>query len=64
MDRTSILGDTIDYTKELLARIKSLQEEVDLSEDSSNHLNLLTFFKQLEQNQGLVRNTPRVSSFY
>ncbi|CAN6458828.1 unnamed protein product [Victoria cruziana] len=59
MDRTSILGDTIDYTKELLARIKSLQEEVDLSEDSSNHLNLLTFFKQLEQNQGLVRNTPR-----
>ncbi|KAI4969249.1 hypothetical protein ZWY2020_000163 [Hordeum vulgare] len=29
MDRTSILGDTIDYMKELLERIRRLQEEMD-----------------------------------
>ena len=27
MDRTSILGDTIDYTKELLEIINKLQEQ-------------------------------------
>ncbi|KAF3789013.1 Transcription factor [Nymphaea thermarum] len=60
MDMTSILGGTVNYTKELLARFKSLQEEVDQSEDSSDHLNLQNFLKQLERNQALVRNTPRV----
>ncbi|KMZ72420.1 hypothetical protein ZOSMA_164G00010 [Zostera marina] len=31
MDGTSILGDTIDYTKELLEKIKGLQEEIDVT---------------------------------
>ena len=29
MDRTAILGDTIDYMKELLERIRQLQEEME-----------------------------------
>ncbi|KAE8785155.1 IQ domain-containing protein IQM2-like [Hordeum vulgare] len=32
MDRTSILGDTIDYMKELLERIRRLHEEMDIPE--------------------------------
>ncbi|ONK64593.1 uncharacterized protein A4U43_C07F27710 [Asparagus officinalis] len=45
MDRTSILGDTIDYMKELLERIKMLQEEIEVS--SNKFHNLLGIFKDL-----------------
>ncbi|XP_047328739.1 transcription factor bHLH93-like [Impatiens glandulifera] len=33
MDRTSILGDTIDYMKELIERINNLQEEIEVGPD-------------------------------
>ncbi|XWS14868.1 hypothetical protein CRYUN_Cryun35bG0045700 [Craigia yunnanensis] len=56
MDRTSILGDTIDYTKELLERIKSLQQEI---EADSNELNMAHIFKDVKPNEILVRNTPK-----
>ncbi|XVF39697.1 hypothetical protein PTKIN_Ptkin01aG0053700 [Pterospermum kingtungense] len=57
MDRTSILGDTIDYTKELLERIKSLQQEI---EADSNELNMADhIFKDVKPNEILVRNTPK-----
>ncbi|XP_022772266.1 transcription factor bHLH93-like [Durio zibethinus] len=56
MDRTSILGDTIDYTKELLERIKSLQQEI---EAGSNGLNMAHIFKDVKPNEILVRNTPK-----
>lgn len=54
MDRTSILGDTIDYTKELLERIKSLQQEVEAG-SNMDHI-----FKGEKPNEMLVRNTPKV----
>ncbi|KAF8377426.1 hypothetical protein HHK36_030803 [Tetracentron sinense] len=57
MDRTSILGDTIDYMKELLERIKNLEEEIEVG---SNQLNLMGIFKELKPNEILVRNSPKV----
>ncbi|KAE8731297.1 Transcription factor bHLH93 [Hibiscus syriacus] len=56
MDRTSILGDTIDYIKELLERIKMLQKEIAAS---SNELNTDHIFKAEKPNEILVRNTPK-----
>ncbi|CAL9060671.1 unnamed protein product [Musa banksii] len=56
MDRTSILGDTIDYMKELLERIKRLQEEIDVGPEQAN---LLSIFKELNSNEILVRNSPK-----
>ncbi|WOL18900.1 transcription factor bHLH93-like [Canna indica] len=56
MDRTSILGDTIDYMKELLERIKHLQEEIDVGPEQAN---LLSIFKELNSNEILVRNSPK-----
>ncbi|XP_074573573.1 transcription factor bHLH93-like [Curcuma longa] len=41
MDRTSILGDTIDYVKELLDKLKRLQEEIDLTPEPANLLSIL-----------------------
>ena len=58
MDRTSILGDTIDYMKELLERISKLQEEE--MEDGTNQINLLGISKELKPNEVLVRNSPKV----
>ncbi|KAK1299670.1 Transcription factor bHLH93 [Acorus calamus] len=58
MDRTSILGDTIDYMKELLERIKSLKEETEVG-DSDKENNLLGLFKEMNTNEILVRNTPK-----
>lgn len=57
MDRTSILGDTIDYMKELLERINNLQEEI---EAGSYRLNLSRIFKDLNSNDFFVRNSPKV----
>ncbi|XP_057974859.1 transcription factor bHLH93-like [Malania oleifera] len=56
MDRTSILGDTIDYVKELLERINNLQEEARVD---SEKLNLMGIFKDLNPNEILVRNSPK-----
>ncbi|KAL3504990.1 hypothetical protein ACH5RR_034831 [Cinchona calisaya] len=56
MDRTSILGDTIDYVKELLERINNLQEEKDMG---SNQPRLMSIFKDVKPNEVLVRNSPK-----
>nr|AND99764.1 bHLH3 [Fagopyrum tataricum] len=50
MDRTSILGDTIDYMKELLQRINNLQEETDVNS---------TIFKNIKPDDVLLRTTPK-----
>lgn len=57
MDRTSILGDTIDYMKELLERISKLQEEM---EEGTNEINLLGVSKELKPSEAMVRNSPKV----
>ena len=57
MDRTSILGDTIDYTKELLGRIKRMQEEIQVGEEQ---VNLLSILKEQKPKEVLVKNTPKV----
>ncbi|XP_031120079.1 transcription factor bHLH93-like [Ipomoea triloba] len=56
MDRTSILGDTIDYIKELLERINNLQEETEMG---TNELNLMSIFKNEKPNEMVVRNSPK-----
>lgn len=58
MDRTSILGDTIDYMKELLEKISSLQQEI---EADPTHLDTMGIFKDEKPNEILVRNTPKVN---
>lgn len=60
MDRTSILGDTIDYMKELLERINHLQEE-EVSTTTNQIPNLMGIFKDSKPNEALVRNSPKVS---
>ncbi|KAF7829247.1 transcription factor bHLH93-like isoform X1 [Senna tora] len=57
MDRTSILGDTIDYMKELLERIGKLQEE--RTEEGIDQMNLLGNTKDLKPNEVMVRNSPK-----
>ena len=58
MDRTSILGDTIEYMKELLERINRLQEEE--TKVGSNQVSLLSNLKELKPNEVFVRNSPKV----
>ncbi|KAK7351542.1 hypothetical protein VNO77_11082 [Canavalia gladiata] len=53
MDRTSILGDTIDYMKELLEKINNLQQEIQV--DS----NMTGILKDVKPNEILVRNSPK-----
>jgi mevalonate kinase len=60
MDRTSILGDTIDYVKELMEKIKKLQEEIGVSSDE---LDLLGTLKE-SPNEMLVRNSTKVHRQY
>ncbi|XP_051126751.1 transcription factor bHLH93 [Andrographis paniculata] len=58
MDRTSILGDTIDYMRELLDKIQSLREEG--VEDNLNQINPTgSYLKELKPNEMLVRNPPK-----
>lgn len=57
MDRTSILGDTIDYMKELIERIGKLQEDM---EEGTDQINLLGISKELKPNDVMVRNSPKV----
>ncbi|KAG6434704.1 hypothetical protein SASPL_106345 [Salvia splendens] len=56
MDRTSILGDTIDYMKEMLNSINNLQEEMNLG---GNELGFLGIFKNPKPEEILIRNTPK-----
>uniref|UniRef100_A0A0A9E0T0 BHLH domain-containing protein n=1 Tax=Arundo donax TaxID=35708 RepID=A0A0A9E0T0_ARUDO len=58
MDRTSILGDTIDYVKELTERIKVLQEEIDASPEDLNLLNTLKDSSN-SNNEMMVRNSTK-----
>ncbi|KAI4316045.1 hypothetical protein L6164_024062 [Bauhinia variegata] len=53
MDRASILGDTIDYMKELLEKINHLQQETEV--DS----NTVGIFKDAKPNEIFVRNSPK-----
>jgi hypothetical protein len=61
MDRTSILGDTIDYMKELLERIRRLQEELEEQqpEGEAPAPALLSVFRELNPSEMLARNTPK-----
>ncbi|MED6127446.1 hypothetical protein PIB30_088235 [Stylosanthes scabra] len=59
MDRTSILGDTIDYMKELLERIAKLQEETIMEEEGKNQIHLLGVSKELKPNEVMFRNSPK-----
>ncbi|KAL3634118.1 hypothetical protein CASFOL_021172 [Castilleja foliolosa] len=56
MDRTSILGDTIDYVKELIERINGLQKEMHLG---SNQLSEMSIFNDVKPNEIVVRNSPK-----
>ncbi|XP_019422666.1 PREDICTED: transcription factor bHLH93-like isoform X2 [Lupinus angustifolius] len=51
MDRTSILGDTIDYMKELLERIGKLQEPE--MEEGTNQINILDNSKEQKPIEGM-----------
>ncbi|CAI9116088.1 OLC1v1017154C1 [Oldenlandia corymbosa var. corymbosa] len=59
MDRTAILGDTIDYMKELLERIKGLQEEEKGVGSNHDEPSLMSIFKDVKPNEVLVRNSPK-----
>nr|XP_043608608.1 transcription factor bHLH61-like [Erigeron canadensis] len=52
MDRTSILGDTIDYMKELTEKINHMQEEMDIS---TNHSSLMNG----KSKEIFIRNSPK-----
>ncbi|KAJ4843064.1 hypothetical protein Tsubulata_042241 [Turnera subulata] len=56
MDRTSILGDTIDYMKELLDRINNLQQQIEVGSDE---IRTLDIFKDTKPNEMIVRNSPK-----
>lgn len=72
MDRTSILGDTIGYVKELMDRIKNLQVEAatgDSSSSSTENLSMLNTLKPPSSSSSssssgdetpLIRNSTRV----
>ncbi|KAI4321459.1 hypothetical protein MLD38_034835 [Melastoma candidum] len=56
VDRTSILGDTIDYVKELLQKITDLQQGDGIDSNQPTMSNVL---KDMKANEMLVRNTPK-----
>ncbi|MED6130832.1 hypothetical protein PIB30_004249 [Stylosanthes scabra] len=58
MDRTSILGDTIDYMKELLEKINNLQQQEVVKVEDSNMAEAI--FKDVKRpNEILIRNSPK-----
>nr|WAK86102.1 transcription factor bHLH56 [Nothapodytes nimmoniana] len=59
MDRTSILGDTIDYMKELLEKINRIQDHQEDLDEGVDQKNLMGHFNELKPNQMLVRNPPK-----
>ncbi|GMH18003.1 hypothetical protein Nepgr_019844 [Nepenthes gracilis] len=56
MDRTSILGDTIDYMKELLDKISNLQQA---TEESSSGSNAMSILGDIKPNDLQMRNSPK-----
>ncbi|MCL7036351.1 hypothetical protein MKW94_024655 [Papaver nudicaule] len=54
MDRTSIVGDTIEYMKELIEKIKNLQDKRQVGSDQ---LSLTGLFRDLKQNE--IINSPK-----
>ncbi|KAL8472763.1 hypothetical protein ACS0TY_029837 [Phlomoides rotata] len=60
MDRTSILGDTIDYTRELLDKIHKLREEG--MEEGNDQIALVgsSYLKDVVKNEMQLRNPPKV----
>ncbi|KAM0927308.1 hypothetical protein ACQ4PT_002960 [Festuca glaucescens] len=59
MDRTSILGDTIDYVKELTERIKTLEEEIGATPEELNLLNAGKNFSSDSNDDVLMRNSTK-----
>jgi hypothetical protein len=59
MDRTSILGDTIDYVNELTERIKVLEDEIGDSPEDLNLLNNLNGSSN-NNNKMMMRNDTKV----
>ncbi|MED6152423.1 Transcription factor bHLH93 [Stylosanthes scabra] len=57
MDRTSILGDTIDYMKELLDKINTLKREIQVADDDDSNNGIL--FNDIRPNDILVGNSPK-----
>ncbi|KAM3337792.1 hypothetical protein P3S68_032117 [Capsicum galapagoense] len=58
MDRTSILGDTIDYVKEPLDKISTFREENEM-QDEIKEIKFMGNFKELKPNEAFVRNPPK-----
>ncbi|XP_021888100.1 transcription factor bHLH93-like [Carica papaya] len=59
MDRTSILGDTIEYMKGLMERIKTLQQKIEEG-GSDDQLNMVNIFRDVKKpNEILIRNSPK-----
>ncbi|KAF3631130.1 Transcription factor bHLH93 [Capsicum annuum] len=56
MYRTSILADTIEYTKELIEKINNLQQEMELG---PNQLSLMSIFKNEKPIEMFLRNSPK-----
>ncbi|VAI24843.1 transcription factor bHLH93-like isoform X1 [Triticum dicoccoides] len=57
MDRTSILGDTIDYVNELTERIKTLEEEIGSTPEELNLLNTRKNFSSGSSEEMPTRNS-------
>lgn len=60
MDRTSILGDTIDYVNELTERIKTLEEEIGATPKELNLLNTSKNFSSGSSEEMPMRNSTKV----
>lgn len=58
MDRTSILGDAIDYMRELLERMNKLQEEQ--MQASTSRTNSPGIFNELKQDDAIAKKSPKV----
>ncbi|KAM0919829.1 hypothetical protein ACQ4PT_007975 [Festuca glaucescens] len=59
MDRTSILGDTIDYVKELTERIKTLEEDNGATPEELNLLNARKNFSSDSNDDMPMRNSTK-----
>lgn len=58
MDRTSIVGDTIDYVKDLQEKIHKLEEEL----DTKGEMNLVGSFNE-NTSEAIPKSPSKVSLF-